>query len=180
MSAPTSSRRLLAAMTTLLAVSGASAALAWGGERAQSGSSYTVTPEVASAWMKGYIKAWETRDADAAAKLFTANAVYQDTPGDPASTFKGRKAIRRYWADITRPQSNIHGLQGTPIVQGNKASIEIWVRFKDPEFNPKGDHNITLLETNVLTFASNGLVSKNVEYYHILNGLHAPPPGWGR
>jgi hypothetical protein len=142
-------------------------------------STYTVTPKVASAWMRGYIKAWETRDADAAAALFTANGVYQDTPGDPASTFKGREAIRKYWFAITRPQSQIHGLQGKPIVQGNKASIEIWVRFKDPEFNPKGDHAITLLETNILTFSSNGLVSKNVEYYHILNGLHAPPPGWG-
>jgi hypothetical protein len=39
---------------------------------------------------------------------------------------------------------------------------------------------ITLLETNVLTFAANGLVSKNVEYWNVRTGSHAPPPGWGK
>jgi SnoaL-like domain len=169
--------RAVVVAAAVCAVAGIGAAASASGAR--DASSFTVTRQVASTWMKGYIKAWETRDADAAAALFTPNGVYQDTPGDPAATFRGRAAIRRYWADITRPQSQIHGLQGTPTVQGNKATIEIWVRFKDPDFNPKGNPAITLLETNVLTFASSGLVSKNVEYYHILTGFHSPPPGWG-
>jgi hypothetical protein len=62
---------------------------------------------------------------------------------------------------------------------GVNVYVEIWVKFVDPVYNPDGDHRITLLETNVLTFVSNRLVSKNVEYWNILIGWHSPPPGWG-
>ena len=91
----------------------------------------------------------------------------------------GRAAIHKYWFDVTRPQSQITGIQGAPIVEGNRAAIEIWVKFVDPQYNPNGKHRITLLETNVLTFARGGLVTKNVEYWNIIIGWHSPPPGWG-
>ncbi len=132
-----------------------------------------------SRWMHGYLSAWETRNADAVVKLFTPNGIYQSVPGDPTQTFVGRAAIHKYWFDVTRPQSEISGIQGRPIITGNRAAIEIWVKFRDPQYNPNGDHRITLLETNVLTFASSRLVSKNVEYWNILTGWHSPPPGWG-
>jgi hypothetical protein len=47
---------------------------------------------------------------------------------------------------------------------------EIWVMFRDPVYNPKGKHMITLLETNVVTFVKSGLASKNVEYWNIIPG----------
>jgi ketosteroid isomerase-like protein len=144
------------------------------------GHPFHLTAQDASRWMKGYLNAWETRDADAVVKLFTPNGVYQSLPGDPTQTFVGRAAIHKYWFDVTRPQSQITGIQGRPIVDGNRAAVEIWVKFVDPVYNPDGDHKITLLETNVLTFASGRLVSKNVEYWNILTGWHSPPPGWGR
>ena len=143
------------------------------------GHPFHVSSQDASRWMKGYLSAWENRDADAVIKLFTPNGIYQSVPGDPTQTFVGRAAIHKYWFDVTRPQSEISGIQGKPIVEGNRAAIEIWVKFVDPQYNPVGDHRITLLETNVLTFASNRLVSKNVEYWNILTGWHSPPPGWG-
>ncbi len=143
------------------------------------GHPFHLTSHDASRWMNGYLSAWETRDANAVIKLFTPNGIYQSLPGDPTQTFVGRAAIYKYWFDVTRPQSEISGIQGKPIVQGNRAAIEIWVKFRDPQYNPDGDHRITLLETNVLTFVSSGLVSKNVEYWNILTGWHSPPPGWG-
>lgn len=142
--------------------------------------SAAVTPDAASKWMQGYLNAWETRDADAVVKLFTPNGIYQSVPSDKTQTFVGRAAIHKYWVDVTKTQSKINGIQGKPIVTGNRAAIEIWVRFRDATLNPKGDHMITLLETNVLTFAANGLVSKNVEYWNVRTGSHAPPPGWGK
>lgn len=142
--------------------------------------SYKVTPQAAAKWMKGYLDAWETRDADAVEMLFTPNGVYQSIPGVKSETFVGRKAIHDYWFAVTREQSKIRGLQGAPIVAGNRASIEIWVTFRDPEYNPKGSHMITLVETNILTFVSAGLVSKNVEYWNIIPGVHSPPAGWGK
>jgi SnoaL-like domain len=146
---------------------------------AQAAGGYRVSKQTAARWMQGYLTAWETRDADAVVKLFTPGGVYQSIPGVSSQTFVGRKAIHKYWYDVTRPQSMIHGIQGAPIVSGNRAAIEIWVTFRDPVYNPKGNHMITLLETNVVTFVKRGLASKNVEYWNIVPGVHAPPPGWG-
>ncbi|HEY2651226.1 MAG TPA: nuclear transport factor 2 family protein [Solirubrobacteraceae bacterium] len=143
-------------------------------------SGYRVSKAAAGTWMAGYLNAWRTRDADAVVKLFTPNAIYQSIPGVGNQTFVGRTAIHRYWFGVTRPQSQIRGIQGTPIVSGNRATIEIWVTFVDPQYNPKGNHRITLLEANVVTFARSGLATKNVEYWNIIHGWHAPPPGWGR
>jgi len=140
---------------------------------------FKVSKHTASKWMQGYLQAWETRDANAVVKLFTPGGVYQSIPGVTSQTFVGRKAIHKYWFDVTRPQSLIHGVQGQPIVTGNRAAIEIWVTFRDPVYNPKGKHMITLLETNVVTFVKSGLASKNVEYWNIIPGVHSPPPGWG-
>jgi hypothetical protein len=141
---------------------------------------FKVSKQTATKWMQGYLQAWETRDADAVVKLFTPSGVYQSIPGVSSQTFVGRKAIHKYWFNVTRPQSMIHGIQGKPIVTGNRAAIEIWVTFRDPVYNPKGKHMITLLETNVVTFVKSGLASKNVEYWNIIPGVHSPPPGWGQ
>jgi hypothetical protein len=141
---------------------------------------FKASKQTATKWMQGYLQAWETRDADAVVKLFTPNGVYQSIPGVSNQTFVGRKAIHKYWFNVTRPQSMIHGIQGKPIVSGNRAAIEIWVTFRDPVYNPKGKHMITLLETNVVTFVKGGLASKNVEYWNIIPGVHSPPPGWGK
>lgn len=146
---------------------------------AQASAAYKVSKKTAGDWMAAYLDAWETRDADAVEKIFTPNAVYQSIPGVGSETFVGREAIHKYWFDVTREQSKIHAVQGEPIVTGNRAAIEIWVTFRDPEYEPKGNHMITLLETNILTFVKGGLVSKNVEYWNIIPGVHAPPKGWG-
>jgi ketosteroid isomerase-like protein len=56
-------------------------------------------------WLDAYKRAWETRDPEAAASLFTANATYQETPfEDPV---RGREGIRDYWWDVTRYQEGI-------------------------------------------------------------------------
>jgi ketosteroid isomerase-like protein len=49
--------------------------------------------------MERYRRAWETRDADLAASLFTEDATYQEGPfSEPMA---GRAAIRRYWEQAT-------------------------------------------------------------------------------
>ena len=94
----------------------------------QAAGAYRVSKQTAAKWMQGYLTAWETRDAHAVVQLFTPSGVYQSMPGVADQTFVGRKAIHKYRFDVTRPQSMIHGIQGTPIVSGNRAAIEIWVR----------------------------------------------------
>ncbi len=60
-----------------------------------------------TAWVNTLIRAWENRDAQAAADLFTNNATYQENPFD--EPLRGRAAIRAYWADVPRTQDRHPG-----------------------------------------------------------------------
>jgi uncharacterized protein (TIGR02246 family) len=56
-------------------------------------------------WMDAYTRAWEDRDPEAAADLFTADANYFETPFEAPA--RGRGGIRDYWSDATRYQEGI-------------------------------------------------------------------------
>jgi uncharacterized protein (TIGR02246 family) len=56
-------------------------------------------------WLDAYKRAWETRDPEAAADLFTADATYLETPFEEPT--RGREGIRNYWSDVTRYQEGI-------------------------------------------------------------------------
>jgi hypothetical protein len=56
-------------------------------------------------WLDEYGRAWEERDADAAASLFTEDAVYQWGPF--GRRLRGRPVIREAWAEATEDQRNI-------------------------------------------------------------------------
>lgn len=58
------------------------------------------------AWLEAYRRAWESRDAAAAAQLYADNATYQETPFSPP--MRGRQAILDYWKNVARTQENIH------------------------------------------------------------------------
>lgn len=51
--------------------------------------------ETLHTWLAGYRGAWEGQDPDAAAELFSQDALYYETPF--AEPFVGREAIRSYW-----------------------------------------------------------------------------------
>lgn len=56
-------------------------------------------------WLDDYGRAWQERDADAAASLFTEDAVYQWGPF--GRKLRGRPVIREAWAEATDDQRNI-------------------------------------------------------------------------
>jgi hypothetical protein len=56
-------------------------------------------------WLDAYGKAWEDRDAEAAARLFTEDAVYQWGPF--GRRLRGRVMIREAWAEAVEDQENI-------------------------------------------------------------------------
>ena len=56
-------------------------------------------------WLDAYGKAWETRDADAAADLFTEDALYQWGPF--GRRLRGRLMIREAWAEALEAQDNV-------------------------------------------------------------------------
>jgi ketosteroid isomerase-like protein len=56
-------------------------------------------------WLNGYKHAWQERDADAVTRLFTADALYYETPY--AEPFQGRSGIAAYWQRVTSDQADI-------------------------------------------------------------------------
>jgi ketosteroid isomerase-like protein len=56
-------------------------------------------------WLESYKQAWEQRDADAAANLFTEDGVYAWGPFE--EPMRGRDAIRARWAEVTAVQRDV-------------------------------------------------------------------------
>jgi ketosteroid isomerase-like protein len=56
-------------------------------------------------WLDAYGKAWEERDPDAAADLFTDDALYQWGPF--GRKLRGRIMIREAWAEAVEDQQNV-------------------------------------------------------------------------
>jgi hypothetical protein len=80
-------------------------------------------------WLHQYGLAWEEGDADAAAALFTEDAVYRSSPFREPHI--GRAAIREYWARATADQTGTKVRFGTPIVEGDRVAVEWWATFDD-------------------------------------------------
>jgi uncharacterized protein (TIGR02246 family) len=56
-------------------------------------------------WIEAYGRAWESRDPEAAAELYTYDGTYQVTPF--LEPLRGRQAIRDYWTEVTRTEKEI-------------------------------------------------------------------------
>jgi hypothetical protein len=56
-------------------------------------------------WLDAYGRAWEERDAEKAAELFTEDAAYQWGPF--GRKLRGRVMIREAWAEAVEDQQNI-------------------------------------------------------------------------
>ena len=74
-------------------------------------------------------KAWETRDADLAAGLFTRDAHYKQDPF--AEPVVGREAIHDYWAGATGRQEDIHFTVGAVIQSGYMLAAEWSCTYQD-------------------------------------------------
>jgi len=128
-------------------------------------------PLTVDEWIDGYRAAWENRDPDAAAALFTDDASYRETPySEPA---RGQDGVRAYWASVTSTQQDVTLLTGTPVVQGDRAAVEWWVTMLN------GGTEVTLAGEFLLRFDENGLCRELREYWHVGEGRLTPPAGWG-
>src|SRR5690242_17931276 len=120
-------------------------ALALGAPVLLGGSKHGGDDRAVRAWLEGYRRAWVQRDPDAVTRLFTADAVYQEQPFEPA--YVGRAAIRGYWATVTATQSDIELRYGKPVTAGDKTAVEWWVNLRN------GGADVTLAGEFMLTFA---------------------------
>ena len=122
-------------------------------------------------WLEGYRVAWETRDPEAAAALFTDDASYREEPY--AEPFLGRTGVRDYWTRVTATQEDVEFHYGTPLTVGDRAAVEWWVTLRN------GGVDVTLAGEFWLVFDADGLCRELREYWHFGEGRRTPPSGWG-
>jgi hypothetical protein len=125
----------------------------------------------AQEWIADYGQAWVERDADRIVALFTEDAVYRSSPFREPHV--GSAGIREYWTRATSTQENLALRFGEPVVEGRKAVVEWWAIMRD-----EGAW-ITLPGSLLLRFAEDGRCEELREYWHVEDGRHEPPPGWG-
>lgn len=125
----------------------------------------------ADEWIAAYGAAWERADADAAAALFTEDAVYRSSPFRPASV--GHDGIRGYWQEVTSTQAGVRVRFGEPVSAGAKVAVEWWTTMRSD------GSEVTLPGCLLLRFAPDGRCEELREYWHLEEGLVEPPPGWG-
>ena len=120
-----------------------------------------LTAAVLTRWLDGYRAAWENRDPDRAASLFTDNATYQETPYD--KPFEGPAGVREYWANVTRDQRNVKFEYQVIAVSGNTGIAHWSAKFESaPSGAPVGLDGIFVLD-----FAPDGRCSRLREWWHL-------------
>ncbi len=123
-------------------------------------------------WIEAYGRAWEAREPDAAAALFTEDAVYRAHPfREPHLRPDG---IRAYWAQATATQEDVQVRFGAPIVSGERVAVEWWTTMR-----AEGEE-VTIPGCLLLRFAADGRCEELREYWHVEPGRNEPPAGWGR
>lgn len=122
--------------------------------------------EAFRSWVEAYGRSWETRDADAFAALFAADATYHEVPfGEP---MRGRAAIRDYAAEAGRTQEGIGFEYELLAVAGNKGIS----RWRAAFTRVPARTRVQLDGILVAAFDSAGRCSEFREWWH---RLESPP-----
>lgn len=129
-------------------------------------------PRSIADWVEAYRVAWETRDPEAAAELFTPDATYRDNIVE--EPHHGQDGVRAYWTSVTASQEDVRVRMGRPFVDGDRVTVEFWTNFK------ADGEPVTIAGCLLLDFAGDGLCRRLREYWHFLQGDHEPPEEWGQ
>jgi ketosteroid isomerase-like protein len=120
-----------------------------------------LTMSALSNWLDAYGEAWESRDADAAAKIFSEDANYHVTPYEDPHV--GQDGVRNYWAGVTENQRNVQFEYQTLSVTGNTGIAHWSANF---DVAPDGPH-IELNGIFVLEFDADGKCRRLREWWHL-------------
>ncbi len=113
-------------------------------------------------WLERYRQAWQTRDPEAAAALFSEDARYYETPF--VAPVKGRDPIRKYWANATHNQSGISFSYEILSLSGHRAIARWWAAFTRVSSGMRA----TLEGMFLLEFNEQGLCRELREWWHII------------
>jgi ketosteroid isomerase-like protein len=120
-----------------------------------------LTPATLAAWLAGYEQAWELRDADRAAALFTESASYHEMPFDAPKA--GRRGIREYWAGVTADQRDVDFKSEIVAVSGNTGVAHWSASLTSASTGAK----IELDGVFILDFDASGLCRQLREWWHV-------------
>lgn len=129
-------------------------------------------PGTLGEWIEGYRVAWESRDPEAAAALFTPGATYRSNIVEPA--YQGQSGVRAYWESVTAAQTEVRVRMGRPFVDGARVTVEFWTTMR-----ADGDP-VTLPGCLLLDFNEAWECQRLREYWHFLPGHYEPPEEWGQ
>lgn len=117
--------------------------------------------ETLERWLASYEQAWETRDAEKAASIFTPNAQYHEMAFEAPKN--GRAGIREYWSTVTADQRDIDFTYDIIATEGSRGVAHWHSVFTTASTGAK----IELDGVFVLTFTADGLVSELREWWVI-------------
>lgn len=123
-------------------------------------------------WLEAYRRAWEERDADAAAALFTEDAEYLDNIYE--EPHRGPDGVRAYWSGVTASQGDVTVRMGRPFGDGERVAAEFWTNMT-VEGAP-----VTLAGCLLLEFDETGLCRRLREYWSFAEDTLEPSPVWGK
>lgn len=111
-------------------------------------------------WLDTYGRAWEERDPELAASLFTDAATYRETPFD--DPMQGHAAIRDYWLDVPRSQEDISFSHQLVATADHLAFVRWWCEYRRIG---SGEH-VELDGIFQLRFEEDGRCSELLEWWH--------------
>ncbi len=112
-------------------------------------------------WLKAYGRAWETRDPEAVAQLFTPGALYRERPF--TEPLRGRNAIREYWSRVVvRSQEQVQFGFEIVTLDENLGIARWWASFV--RFSSK--QRVQLDGIFLLAFTDENLCCELREWWH--------------
>ena len=126
----------------------------------------------AQRWAEVWQRCWESGDVASIVDLYADAAVFSSQPFRPQSF--GREGVRDYVSGAFADESDVRAWFGTPIAEGERATVEWWVALRE------AGEEVTLAGTSVLRFDSGGRVAEQRDTWNMCAGRREPPPGWGR
>jgi hypothetical protein len=119
-------------------------------------------------WLDAYGRAWRERDAQAAADLFSEDAVYQWGPF--GKRLRGRPLIREAWAEATERQLGVDFGYEVMATTARSGLVRWWSAYDQPERETR----VRLEGVFRLAFDEDGLCRSLEEWF---NSDEAPLDG---
>ncbi len=115
-------------------------------------------------WLEAYGRAWKGRDPEAAAALFSRDALYYETPF--VAPAQGRDGVRAYWTQATRNQADISFSYEIISVSKGRGIARWQARYT----RRSSGANATLDGMFLLEFDDDGLCRELREWWHLSEG----------